>query len=110
MLIPAALTINAALAVFILFTRIALARYLYLTPRKIYLRKHVEALIAVEMDLLPSKNRILALHLNNTEWWRGVYGIGAAALRSSVDTFTRGRQMVARYRYLVSQFADPSDA
>jgi monofunctional biosynthetic peptidoglycan transglycosylase len=113
-----------------------LARNLFLTPRKIYLRKYVEALIAVEMDLLLSKNRILELYLNNIEWGRGVYGIGAAALhyygtgignlsvdqirrlvtiitnplRYNVDTFTRSRQMAARYRYLVSRFADPSDA
>jgi monofunctional biosynthetic peptidoglycan transglycosylase len=113
-----------------------LARNLFLTPRKTYLRKYVEALIAVEMDLLLSKSRILELYLNNIEWGRGVYGIGAAALhyyetgigrlsvdqirrlvtiitnplRYNVDTFTRSRQMAARYRYLVSRFADPSDA
>ncbi len=113
-----------------------LARNLFLTPRKTYFRKYVEALIAVEMDLVLSKNRILELYLNNIEWGRGVYGIGAAALhyygtgignlsvdqirrlvtiitnplRYNVNTFTRSRQMAARYRYLVSRFADPSDA
>ncbi|MCX7040500.1 MAG: transglycosylase domain-containing protein [Spirochaetes bacterium] len=113
-----------------------LARNLFLTPRKTYLRKYVEALIAVEMDLLLTKNRILELYLNNIEWGRGVYGIGAAALHSygtgignlsldrirrlvtiitnplryNVDTFTRSRQMAARYRYLVSRFPDPIDA
>jgi monofunctional biosynthetic peptidoglycan transglycosylase len=113
-----------------------LARNLFLTPRKTYLRKYIEALIAVEMDLLLTKNRMLELYLNNIEWGRGVYGIGAAALhyygtgignlsvdqirrlvtiitnplRYNVDTFPRSRQMAARYRYLVSRFADPSDA
>jgi monofunctional biosynthetic peptidoglycan transglycosylase len=81
------------------------------------------------MDLVLSKSRILELYLNNIEWGRGVYGIGAAALhyygtgignlsvdqirrlvtiitnplRYNVDTFTRSRQMAARYRYLVSR-------
>lgn len=113
-----------------------LARTLFLTPRKTYVRKYIEALIAVEMDLLLTKNRILELYLNNIEWGRGVYGIGAAALhyygtgignlsvdqirrlvtiitnplRYNVDTFARSRQMAARYRYLVSRFPDPTDA
>ena len=113
-----------------------LARNLFLTPRKTYFRKYVEALIAIEMDLLLTKNRMLELYLNNIEWGRGVYGIGAAAqhyygtgvgrlsvdqirrlvtiitnpLRYNVNTFSRSRQMAARYRYLVSRFADPSDS
>ncbi len=113
-----------------------LARNLFLTPRKTYFRKYLEALIAVEMDLVLSKNRILELYLNNIEWGKGVFGIGAAAehyygtqpvrltvdqqrrmvailtnpLRYNVSTFSRSRQMAARYRYLVSRFTDPSDA
>jgi hypothetical protein len=31
-------------------------------------------------------------------------------LRYTVTTFPKSRQMAARYRYLVSRFADPSDA
>jgi monofunctional glycosyltransferase len=113
-----------------------LARNLFLTPRKTYFRKYMEALIAVEMDLLLSKNRILELYLNNIEWGKGIFGIGAAAahyygtqparltvdqqrrmvailtnpLRYNVSTFLQSRQMAARYRYLVSRFADPSEA
>lgn len=113
-----------------------LARNLFLTPRKTYFRKYLEALIAIEMDLLLSKDRILELYLNNIEWGKGVFGIGAAAqhyygvrpgslsvdqqrrlitiltnpLRYNVHTFTKSRQMAARYRYLVSRYADPSDA
>jgi monofunctional glycosyltransferase len=113
-----------------------LARNLLLTPRKTYFRKYLEAIIAVEMDLLLSKDRILELYLNNIEWGKGLFGIGSAALhyygapvgslsvdqqrrlvtiltnplRYSVSTFPRSRQMAARYRYLVSRFADPSDA
>ena len=37
-----------------------LARNLFLTPRKTYLRKYSEALIAIEMDLFMPKNRILS--------------------------------------------------
>lgn len=113
-----------------------LARNLFLTPRKTYFRKYLEALIAVEMDLLLSKQRILELYLNNIEWGKGVFGIGAAAhhyygtqparltvdqqrrmvailtnpLRYNVNTFMKSRQMAARYRYLVSRFVDPADA
>jgi monofunctional glycosyltransferase len=113
-----------------------LARNLFLTPRKTYFRKYLEALIAVEMDLLLSKRRILELYLNNIEWGKGVFGVGAAShhyygttparltvdqqrrmvailtnpLRYTVTTFPKSRQMAARYRYLVSRFADPSDA
>jgi monofunctional biosynthetic peptidoglycan transglycosylase len=56
-----------------------LARNLFLTPRKTYLRKYVEAIIAVEMDLILPKDRILELYLNCIEWGKGVFGIGAAA-------------------------------
>jgi monofunctional biosynthetic peptidoglycan transglycosylase len=113
-----------------------LARNLFLTPRKTYFRKYIEALIAVEMDLLLSKERILELYLNNIEWGKGVFGIGAASqhyfgtrpgnlsvdqqrrlitiltspLRFGPTTFMKSRQMAARYRYLVSRFPDPSDA
>lgn len=111
-----------------------LARNLFLTPRKTYLRKYSEALIAVEMDLLMPKSRILELYLNCIEWGKGVYGIGAASyhyygtgvpclsldelrrlvtiitnpVRFDVKTFQKSRQMRARYDYLLSRFPDPS--
>jgi monofunctional biosynthetic peptidoglycan transglycosylase len=113
-----------------------LARTLFLTPRKTYLRKYVEALIALEMDLLLGKERILELYLNYIEWGKGIYGIGAASfyyygtgtsglsldqfrrlaailpnpLRFNVRTFTRSHQMNERYRYLVERFPDPQPA
>jgi monofunctional glycosyltransferase len=112
-----------------------LARTLFLTPRKTYLRKYVEALIAVEMDLMLTKQRILELYINYIELGKGVYGIGAASwagfghspatlsvdefrrlasilpnpIRFTVDTFSRSRQMAERYRYLVEHFPDPQD-
>jgi len=45
-----------------------LARNLFLTPRKTYFRKYVEAIIALEMDLVMPKDRILELYLNSIEW------------------------------------------
>jgi monofunctional biosynthetic peptidoglycan transglycosylase len=109
-----------------------LARTLFLTPRKTFLRKYVEALIALEMDLLLTKSRILELYLNYIEWGKGVYGIGSASafyfktrpagltldeqrrlvtilpnpLRYNVNTFLKSHQMAERYRYLVSRFPD----
>ena len=111
-----------------------LARNLFLTPRKTYFRKYLEALIALEMDLILPKDRILELYLNCIEWGRGVFGIGAAAayhydsgvgnlgldemrrlvtiitnpLRYNVTTFEKSHQMAARYAYLLSRFPDPS--
>ena len=107
-----------------------LARTLYLTPHKTYVRKYVEAIIAVTMELFLSKDRILELYLNYVEWGPGVYGIGAAAayhykkdvrslsvdeyrrlltllsspLRYGVWDFDRNRLLAERYAYLVSRF------
>ena len=74
-----------------------LARTLFLSPHKNYLRKYIEAVIAVELDLLLSKDRIMELYLNHIEWGRGVFGIGRAAAvyykkdpeKLSVDQFRR---------------------
>jgi monofunctional biosynthetic peptidoglycan transglycosylase len=111
-----------------------LARNLFLTPRKTYFRKYLEAIIALEMDLILPKDRILELYLNCIEWGRGVFGIGAAAayyyesgvgnlgldemrrlvtiitnpLRYNVTTFEKSPQMAARYAYLVTRFPDSS--
>ncbi len=113
-----------------------LARTLFLTPRKTYFRKYVEALIALEMDLFLKKDRILELYLNYIEWGKGVYGIGAASsyyfherpgdlsldqlrrlvailpnpLRFDVNTFAKSRQMAERYAYLAARFPDPGAA
>jgi monofunctional biosynthetic peptidoglycan transglycosylase len=56
-----------------------LSRTLFLTPHKNLLRKYIEACIAVEMDALVPKQRILELYLNLIEWGPGVFGIGNAA-------------------------------
>lgn len=56
-----------------------LARNLYLSPKKSFPRKAIEILIALEMDLVLSKTRILEIYLNVVEWGNGIFGIDAAA-------------------------------
>jgi len=56
-----------------------ISRTLFLLPKKILLRKYAEMIIAIEMDLILPKERILELYLNYCEWGHGVYGIAAAA-------------------------------
>ncbi len=113
-----------------------LARNLFLTPRKTYLRKYVEAAAAAGLDLVLPKTRILELYLNVIEWGRGVYGIGAASSRYygerpgalsldqqrrlltiltnplvySVTTFPASHQMAERYSYLLQYFPDAAPA
>jgi monofunctional glycosyltransferase len=110
-----------------------LARNLFLTPRKTYFRKYMEALTALEMDQILSKQRILELYLNCIEWGPGVFGIGNAAAYYyksapsnlgldaqrrlatiitnprvfSVLTFRKSAQMRERYAYLESRYPDP---
>ena len=56
-----------------------LAKNLYLSGRRSYLRKAQEAMIALYMELLLDKQRILELYLNYAEWGDGLYGIEAGA-------------------------------
>jgi len=56
-----------------------LVRTLFLLPDKNYLRKYLEVLLALEMELILSKNRILELYFNYVEFGKGIYGIGPAA-------------------------------
>ena len=58
-----------------------LAKNLFLSPSKSYLRKGQEALIAAMMEALLPKQRILELYLNVIEWGNGVFGAEAAARR-----------------------------
>jgi monofunctional glycosyltransferase len=111
-----------------------LSRNLFLTPRKTYFRKYVEAVIALEMSRILPKERVLELYLNCIEWGPGVFGIGSASAyyykakvgslgldslrrlatiissprRFSVQTLHKSAQMRERYAYLVSRFPDPS--
>lgn len=57
-----------------------LARNLFLTPEKSYFRKYLEVFIALEMELVLGKKRILELYINYIEFGKGIYGIGRASL------------------------------
>ena len=107
-----------------------LARTLFLTPNRTYVRKAFEAIAALTMEQVLSKERILELYVNTIEYGKGVYGIGAAsrahfrkeATRLSADearrlvtivaspllydvsTFARRRALAERYQFLLSVF------
>jgi len=109
-----------------------LVRNLFLTPRKTYVRKYIEACMAIEMSWIVPKNRILELYLNCIEWGKGIYGVGAAAnyyyntkvpdlsvdeqrrlasiitnpRRFNVDTLEHSEQMRERYDFLMERYPD----
>lgn len=56
-----------------------LAKNLFLTPSRSYVRKAQEAVITVMIESTWSKRRILEVYLNVVEWGEGVFGIEAAA-------------------------------
>ena len=58
-----------------------LAKNLFLTPAKSYVRKAEEAVVTVLLEAMLPKQRILELYLNVIEWGNGVFGAEAAAQR-----------------------------
>jgi len=56
-----------------------LAKNLYLSPERSWMRKGREAAIALTMELLLPKRTILAHYLSGIEWGERVYGCEAAA-------------------------------
>jgi monofunctional biosynthetic peptidoglycan transglycosylase len=56
-----------------------LAKNLFLSPTKSYLRKAEEAVITLMLENLWSKRRIFEVYLNVIEWGNGVFGAEAAA-------------------------------
>jgi monofunctional biosynthetic peptidoglycan transglycosylase len=56
-----------------------LAKNLFLSPRRSYLRKAHESVITLMIEALLSKQRILEIYLNVVEWGNGIYGAEAAA-------------------------------
>ncbi len=62
-----------------------LAKNLFLSPRQTYPRKAQEAVIAMMLEAVLDKRRILELYLNVIEWGDGVFGAAAAA-RHYYDT------------------------
>jgi len=106
-----------------------LARTLFLIPEKNWVRKGAEAMIAVLLEVVLSKDRILELYLNNIEWGPGVFGIEAGSryqfgtgvrnlskeqlarllaiitspVKYSVKTYSRNPGMSARYKALMGK-------
>lgn len=58
-----------------------LAKNLFLSPSRSYLRKAQEAAITFMMEAVMDKRRILEIYLNVVEWGDGVFGAEAAAQR-----------------------------
>jgi monofunctional biosynthetic peptidoglycan transglycosylase len=58
-----------------------LAKNLFLSPTRSYWRKAEEAVVAVLLEAMLSKQRIFELYLNVIEWGDGVFGAEAAAQR-----------------------------
>ncbi len=56
-----------------------LAKNLFLSPSKSWLRKGQEAVITVMIETIWDKRRILEVYLNVVEWGDGVFGAEAAA-------------------------------
>lgn len=58
-----------------------LAKNLFLSPERSYLRKAQEAVITVMLEATWSKRRILEVYLNVVEWGESLFGCEAAARR-----------------------------
>ncbi|MDN7561628.1 monofunctional biosynthetic peptidoglycan transglycosylase [Burkholderia orbicola] len=56
-----------------------LARNLFLSREKSYIRKGQELIITWMLETVLDKERIFEIYLNSVEWGRGVYGAEAAA-------------------------------
>lgn len=56
-----------------------LAKNLFLTPERSYLRKGQEAVLTVMIEATWPKQRILEVYLNVVEWGDGLFGCAAAA-------------------------------
>ena len=58
-----------------------LAKNLFLSGERSYIRKGQEAIITLMLEQMMPKRRILEIYLNVIEWGEGVYGAEAAARR-----------------------------
>jgi len=56
-----------------------LAKNLYLSSQRSFIRKGQEAILTVMLERCLTKRRILELYLNEIEWGDGIYGAEAAA-------------------------------
>ncbi|HEV7577090.1 MAG TPA: transglycosylase domain-containing protein [Caldimonas sp.] len=58
-----------------------LAKNLFLSGERNFLRKAQELVLSYELEAILGKRRILEIYLNEVEWGEGVFGAGAAARR-----------------------------
>jgi monofunctional biosynthetic peptidoglycan transglycosylase len=68
------------------------AKNLFLWPSRSYIRKGMEIPVALYLDLIWSKRRMMEIYLNIAEWGEGVFGAEAAAqkyFRKSAKKLTR---------------------
>ncbi|SCY28941.1 monofunctional biosynthetic peptidoglycan transglycosylase [Microvirga guangxiensis] len=68
------------------------AKNLFLTPSRSYLRKGLEIPVAMYLDLIWSKRQMMEVYLNVAEWGEGIFGAEAAAqkyFRKSAKNLTR---------------------
>ena len=71
-----------------------LAKNLFLSGSRSYLRKGQELLITYMLEALMDKERIFEIYLNSVEWGNGVYGAEAAAryyFKTSAAKLTAGQ-------------------
>jgi monofunctional glycosyltransferase len=71
-----------------------LARNLFLSREKSYIRKGQELIITWMLETLMDKERIFEIYLNSVEWGNGVYGAEAAAryyFRTSAAKLSAGQ-------------------
>ena len=81
------------------------AKNLFLWPGHSFLRKALELPLAVWIDLVLTKRRILELYLNVAEWGpNGVFGAEAGARRA----FGRSAQSLSRYQAALMAAALPN--
>ena len=92
------------------------ARNLFLWPHRSYVRKALEVPIALAIDLIWTKRRLIEVYLNIVEWGPGIYGAEAAArhhfARSASDLTPRQAALLAASlpAPLVRRAARPSPA
>ena len=84
-----------------------LAKNLFLSPSRSYLRKAEEAVITVMLEAMLPKRRILEIYLNVIEWGSGVFGaeeasrlyFGASAAQLSAEQAARLAAMAPNPRF-----------
>ena len=74
-----------------------LAKNLFLSGERNFLRKAQELVLAWELEAILGKRRILEIYLNEVEWGEGVFGAAAAAQRYfGVGAAALGTQQAAQ--------------